>query len=168
MTRRVRVLLEVGGWLAALCGAVGTVVSGHGQSTPRASVLSELMAAPDRSPWAFDADSLQVWARHSAARDPFRLSRQPSLVGSESVDASTSVVSTSPPKPQLVLYGILGARARWQAVIGGVPGETGPVLVRSDDTLATVAGPFRVHHIAPDTILVQGMDTTWRLTLRHP
>jgi hypothetical protein len=63
-------------------------------------------------------------------------------------------------KPRLVLRGILGGPP-WDALIDGVPGRDGALLVRAGQTIAGVT----VRAVRRDTVFVRGFDTTWTLTL---
>jgi hypothetical protein len=49
-------------------------------------------------------------------------------------------------------------------LLDSVPGRDGSVLVRKGDTL----GGLRVRSIGRDTVIVQGVDSTWRLIVRQP
>lgn len=67
-----------------------------------------------------------------------------------------------PPKPMLSLRGILGGPP-WDALIEGVPGHEGAVVLR----VGQRSGDIIVRAIRRDTVFLQGMDTTWKLTLRR-
>jgi len=45
-----------------------------------------------------------------------------------------------------------------------VPGRQGGTLVKSGDRL----GDLRIRSVTRDQVVVQGADTTWRLTVRRP
>lgn len=143
----------VGATLAALGWRRG--ISDRG-APPAAIVLT----APDpQAPPS--ADSVTKAAAYLAEHDPFRLNRRP-----PAVDAAPSEGAPPPPpapKPTLVLRGIVGTAPRWQAVLDGFPGRDGSVLLSPGDTL----GVFRVKRIGRDTVIVQGADTTWKLTVRR-
>jgi hypothetical protein len=72
-------------------------------------------------------------------------------------------IVSSPPKPRLVLRGLVGGPP-WDAVLDGIPGRNGPVLVRVGDTLAGLV----VRRMRHDTLVVHGADTTWKLTMARP
>ena len=63
-------------------------------------------------------------------------------------------------KPKLILRGVLGGPP-WDALIDGVPGHDGALVVRVGQT---VAG-FTVRAVRRDTVFIRGFDTTWALTL---
>lgn len=107
--------------------------------------------------------------RHSAqvviSSDPFRLQREPAPLRFEpyrnrDIVAATPVPST--PRPVLVLRGIVGGPP-WEALVEGFPGKSGPSVVRPGDRI----GDLLIRAVRRDTVIVQGMDSTWRLALSH-
>jgi hypothetical protein len=107
-------------------------------------------------------------ARVVASSDPFRLERRPSTVPYSAAQegAPAAPPPPEPPKPKLVLVGIVGGppRTPWVALLDGVPGQDGSVLVHAGDTLAGL----RVRTLGPKGITITGLDTTWKLTLERP
>jgi hypothetical protein len=109
--------------------------------------------------------TLSTAARLVAAGDPFRLDRVPAPIA-----AGPALVPGVPPppppppkfRPPLAVSGIVGPP--WQAMLDGVPDRPTTVLVRPGDVL----GQLRVRSIDPNLVVVQGPDTTWRLTVRKP
>ncbi|GJG89825.1 hypothetical protein tb265_50060 [Gemmatimonadetes bacterium T265] len=100
-----------------------------------------------------------------AAYDPFRLTHQPALVAYGAPDPPPRVWAAPSgglpsTRPHLVVQGFVGGRSEWAAVLGGVPGREGGVLVRAGDTLAGL----RVRRITRDTLVVAAPDTAWHLT----
>lgn len=149
-------------WLAATLLAT-LAVAGWRNAVPR----PESLAGPDlRAPTDAYRTAPESLTRASAvivARDPFRLERRPPTVAYEpEVGAVALAWLPDVARPTLVLKGLVGGPP-WQAVLEGVPGRDGAVLVRRGDTL----GALRVRAVGRDTVIVQGMDTTWRLTVRH-
>jgi hypothetical protein len=69
----------------------------------------------------------------------------------------------TPPKPRLVLRGILGGPP-WDALIEGIPGREGSAVVRTGDKLAGLL----IRSVRRDTVVVRGADTTWKLTMGRP
>jgi hypothetical protein len=61
----------------------------------------------------------------------------------------------------LVLAGVIGPP--WQALIEGIPGHPGAVVLRQGQRIEDM----RVISITRDRAVVQGADTTWRLTLKR-
>lgn len=112
-----------------------------------------------------NADSLRAAATTVAMHDPFRVDHQPSSVAyrPELEGVAPSPPAPKPPKPHLMVAGIIGGPP-WQALLDSVPGRDGSVLVHKGDTL----GGLRVRFIGRDTVVVQGVDTTWRLIVRQP
>jgi hypothetical protein len=111
------------------------------------------------------AQSLDSAAKATASSDPFRLERRPSSVpySAEQEGAPVTPPPPKPPKPKLALVGIVGGPP-WVALLDGVPGQNGSVLVHAGDTLAGL----RVRALGPKGVTITGLDTTWKLTLERP
>lgn len=107
---------------------------------------------------AVAVESLAVTARRVA---PFRADGRPSAVAYDPV-RSEAVPEYLPPKPSLALKGILEGGASL-AIIEGIPGRDGPVLLGVGDTVAGL----RVRRIRDGQVTVTGMDTTWQLRIRE-
>lgn len=118
-------------------------------------------APPDPRPPA--SDSALRAAAWIASVNPFRLSRRPADVAYRPELEGAPPPPPSPPKPTLLLAGVIGGPP-WQAVIEGVAGREGGVVVREGD----VVEGFRVRHVGPDEVVITGMDTTWNLAVRRP
>jgi hypothetical protein len=151
---------EVSLWAAALIAALAAVrwSSDLRVSDPVGDVIPSAPAAPKRAA----SDTIVVGARAVVAANPFRLARRPSAVpyASESEPGARSEQAT--PKPDLQLTGILGGPP-WQAVLNGFPGHDGSVVAREGQT---VEG-FVICRITRDTVVVEGVDTTYVLTVRR-
>jgi hypothetical protein len=63
----------------------------------------------------------------------------------------------------LVLAGTVGGPP-WAALVEGIPGREGAVLVRAGDVLGTLT----VRTVKRDTVTIQARDTVWRLSLKKP
>jgi hypothetical protein len=111
------------------------------------------------------ARSLDSATKVTASSDPFRLERAPSAVpySAEQEGAPVAPPPPKPPKPKLALVGIVGGPP-WVALLDGVPGQNGSVLLHAGDTLAGL----RVRTLGPNGITIAGLDTTWKLTLERP
>lgn len=114
---------------------------------------------------ALPADSIARAAAALTSDNPFRFDRkpagvpyQPELEGAPPPPPAPP----KPPKPVLVLRGIVGGPP-WDAMVEGIPDRQGPVLVRRGDTL----GGLTIRAIRRDTVIIQGADTTWRLTIKR-
>jgi hypothetical protein len=152
MTRVERVLMVTTAILAALA-AVGWY------SNVRAGApVSESLAGTARDVGAAPPESIDVAAARVAETDPFRIERKPAAVAYRP-DLEGVAPPPKPPKPQLVLEGLVGGAA----LIDGAPGHPATAIVHVGDTL----GGLRIRRIDRDTVIVSGSDTTWRLTLRH-
>ena len=123
-------------------------------ATGQAAIETPL-AGPTLSP----AD-LIVLARRTT---PFRLGRKPSSERYGAPPVSVAPLPPPAPKPQLVLSGILWGREP-AAIVEGVPGQEAPVVFRQGESI----GPFRLIRIEAGKAVIQGMDTTWTLTVREP
>jgi hypothetical protein len=66
------------------------------------------------------------------------------------------------PRPALVLLGVLGGQP-WRAVLDGVPGHTGSMVVAEGDSLAGLT----IRAVGSDSVVVAGFDTVWVLGLRR-
>ena len=97
-------------------------------------------------------------------RDPFRPDHQPTTARYDPYAPAVPVSAAPPPtaRPAVALAGIAGPP--WYAVIEGVPGREGGVLLAVGDS----AGGVRLLRINSDTATVAGFDTTWVLTPRRP
>ncbi|HEX8717401.1 MAG TPA: hypothetical protein VF722_10550 [Gemmatimonadaceae bacterium] len=114
-------------------------------------------------------DSLAATISRITDRDLFRLERQPAVVGygttstSGAASAGPAGQPPEPPRPQFTVSGIVGGPP-WAALLSGVPGRDGGVLVHSGDTLAG----FTVRAVRRTGVTITGADTTWHLTLKAP
>jgi hypothetical protein len=155
---------------AALWGAavlLAGVAAGRWREASAASAEASVNLIPPATVAApkIGKDSLARIARFTADHNPFRLNHQPGASGpSTNEAASVGIAKPAAPKPALVLKGMVGAAPAWQAVLEGVPGRQGSVVVAQGDTI----GGLRVRRVSRDTVVVQGADTNWKLTLERP
>ena len=111
-------------------------------------------------------DVLTGAVRVITANDVFRLDRTPAPLAFNAQPAGGLPGGMPPPppmprfRPPLAVSGIVGPP--WQAFLEGVPERSGSVVVQAGDTVAGL----RVRSIGPNLVVVQGSDTTWRLTPR--
>jgi hypothetical protein len=96
------------------------------------------------------------------ARDLFRAGRRPVATRYDPI-RGVQPVADAPPKPVLVLVGIVAGQEP-TAVIEGFPGVEGARVVRVGDVIAGL----RVKHMSPSVVRITGMDTVWTLTVREP
>jgi hypothetical protein len=153
-------LLDVGAWVVLAGGIVALVLSALVTAVP-APVLGAVGTTVERAtPVArYPADSLR---RVVVARDVFRADRHPAAVAYDP-SRGAAPLPDGPPKPQLVLTGVVWGDLP-QAVIEGLPTAPGPRVVRVGD----VVGGVRVKRIQQARVIVVGFDTTWTLTVREP
>lgn len=109
-----------------------------------------------------DNDSLAAAADYAAEHDPFRLARRPSDVPYIPGIESAPPPQPAPPKPVLLLTGILGGPP-WQGVVEGFPGARGSTVVRAGQRV----GDLDVVQVTRDAVVVEGADTTWTLRVRR-
>jgi len=128
--------------------------------------------APPALPWRASAvaeslppDTVAAAAKAIAAGDPFRLDHRPSTVAyrAELEGVAPPPPPPVPPKPALALAGLVGGPP-WAALLDGVPGRDGSVLVHAGETL----GALHVRGVSAAGVTISGMDTTWHLTLKRP
>jgi hypothetical protein len=100
-------------------------------------------------------------AETTIANDPFRLSNSPPDINA----ASGGPKVVAPPRaarPLLVLKAITGGPP-WQAIVAGIPGQSGDAIVASGAAL----GALTVQTITRDTVIIRSSDTTWILSLKR-
>jgi hypothetical protein len=147
-------------WFGAVAGIVATGALQRapidaGRTVAAVPVLPHLSARPT-------ANSLREAVDVVVDRNVFRAEGAPSE--EQSAPPAMPVIGVPPPpKPQLVLRGILGGPP-WNALVEGVPGRDGVVVLRSGEHSAGLT----VRTIRNDTVVVAGFDTTWTLTIRRP
>lgn len=156
----VRVLLVV--LLLSGCWAVGRALTIELRDSEPGQVSSsaarDIRARPSGAP---TADALSG----ASARPLFRADRRPAeaRLNVDSATAPEEQPAPSAPRPALALTGIVRGR-RPAAVLSGVPGVEGEVVLRPGDSV----GGLRLVRIDGDRAVVHGLDTTWRLTVRNP
>lgn len=159
MTRR---QLRAAEWaLLIMCVAplvVGAAaVAGH-RSTVKVGQASDA-PPPGVSRDGHLADSLLRGVVEIAA---FRLVRRPATAPYQLVPVAAPADASPAQRPGLSLSGIIAGRHP-AALLDGVPGHDGSVLLQLGDTVAGL----RLRRVGADRVVVTGMDTTWTLTLRQ-
>ena len=149
--------LGVGGVVAVVAAAVGPL----GEGGLRSSVVgSRLTVEPP--PTAYPAESL---ASVVVARDPFRATRRSAEVAYDAARLEPIAAQPTPPKPALVLSGIVWSSGREAAaVIAGLPGVDGPRVLRVGEQAVGIT----VRAISTTEVRLVGLDTTWVLHVRQP
>jgi hypothetical protein len=152
--------LAAGGLALAGIGALAAAI-GAPLTSPSSVDPVRLGPSPSVSVRPFPADSL---AAVIVARDLFRFGRRPPALRYDPLrELQAPPVAAAPPKPVLILVGIV-AGSEPSAVIEGFPGVEGPRVVRVGDAVSGV----RVTRIAKHDVWIVGMDTTWVLRVREP
>lgn len=113
-------------------------------------------------PKTFDSTVLVASAGRLRSRNPFRLDRKPADVRYNPWEPAVVTPPSPPPaRPPLALAGLLGPP--WNALVEGIPGREGGVLLQVGDT----AGGVQFVALRGDTVVLAGFDTTWTLTARR-
>lgn len=99
-------------------------------------------------------------ARTVTRRNPFRIDRRPSAVPFSS-EPQPAVVSSPSVGFTPVLVGIVGPP--YQAILSGIPGRNGEIVLRQGDTLASL----HVRRLTADSMILVAPDTIWRLSVRR-
>lgn len=150
-------------WTTAALAAAWAIV-GWRSATPDLEETVSSIPAHVAAPRVPDVTAPRTASELIVGSDPFRLDRRPSpiayqreLTGAPQIAAP--MISFRPP---LTVSGFIGGPP-WEALVEGVPGKEGSTLVRAGDKL----GDLRVRAVKRDTVIIQGPDTTWKLTLRR-
>ena len=109
----------------------------------------------------FDGDLLDSAASRVVAHDPFRLERKPASVAfSIAPNGSVGVPPPSGPPVRIALQGTIGGPP-WRAIVSGIPGHDGTIVVSSGDTL----GGVTIRRVDRDGVTVRVKDSTWTVTM---
>lgn len=148
--------VEVGLWMIAL--ALGTTAF---VMTARSYDVATVVDTPliARATVPRDVRAAMRHAAEAIAGDPFRLDREPASIAFDPTRPATqSAAPAAPPKPTLAVRAVVGGPP-WEALVDGIPGRSGSSRVRAGDRIAELIFVT----INKDLVIVQGMDTTWRL-----
>lgn len=155
--------LEVLLWLLALGGGViGIDASRRAvDGAPSRESPSATLPSPMREN---DAGRIAAAVARVERRNPFRLNRAPAVRSDPAGPPVQPVPAPvfAAPRPPLALAGIVGGPP-WEALVEGLPGREGAVLVRAGDRIED----FHVVSVGPDGLVVQHPDTSWSLTLKQ-
>ena len=137
---------------------LGAVLAGAGVMLTPLSLATEPQRTGASRPRQGTAPAMKAGALTTeiVARHPFRSTRKPADVPYR-LQASVGPVI---PRPVLVLRGILWA-GQPLALLEGVPGNSGQVLVLANDTISGL----RVRRVERHRVVLEGFDTTWVLRL---
>lgn len=94
------------------------------------------------------------------AADLFRLERKPATLPF-GVPEPVSAPAGAPARVAPIVSGMIGPP--WKALVEGMPGRTGGVLVAAGDTV----GSYRILRVSSSYVEIQAPDTLWRLTVRR-
>lgn len=156
------VVVERALWAGAAIASALAIVGARGARVAPPSVTQPALAAPAAPPRVM-GDSIARAATHAAENDPFRLDQHPSSVAYDpALEGMPQPDMVRPPRPTLVLRGIIGGPP-WSAIVEGVPGRSGSVLLRRGDTLSGLT----IRAVGRDTVILKGSDTTWRLGVQR-
>jgi hypothetical protein len=109
----------------------------------------------------FEGDSLDSAVANVVTHDVFRLERKPATVAYSNapagvVGAPTPVI----PAIRIALQGTIGGPP-WSAILSGIPGHEGTVVVSAGDTLGGVS----IRRVNRDSVIVRVKDSTWAVTI---
>jgi hypothetical protein len=148
-------------WGLPLSGAAAAIVAMTVSLTGVAPAAASPRGGVSQVSVRYPAESL---GRRTIERDPFRAARSPADVAYDPLQSATVAAAVAaPPKPALVLTGIVWG-ASPEAVIEGLPGVNGARVLRAGDIVSGLA----VKRIERGRVTVVGMDTVWVLTVRQP
>jgi len=156
--------LELVLWALALplAGMAGSRARLEGISAPAAPAWVTAPPMVRRAP----AKSLVAGSAIIVERDVFRLDRRPSPILYSPAAADAPPRAPRPPRPALVVTGIVGGPP-WEALLEGIPGQAGAAVVRPGDVFGDSTARLTITRVGRDTVIVAGMDTAWALTVRR-
>ncbi len=109
----------------------------------------------------FDGDLLDSVTARVIAHDPFRLDRKPTNVAYTTTPVGiVAPIVAAAPAIHIVLQGTIGGPP-WHAIISGVPGREGTIVVSAGDTLGGVA----IRRVSRDGVTVRVKDSTWTVSM---
>lgn len=146
-------------WLVAAAATSVTLVVLRAQATSAPGVIVPVLPAALRAAARATADSLEQAVSDVAERNLFRPDRSMADEQSRTPVVGAMAVPMAS-RPRLVLRGVLGGPP-WDALIDGIPGRDGAVVLRVGQTVAGVT----IRAIRRDTVFARAFDTTWALTL---
>lgn len=145
-----------------------TIAGTAGVATVVLMVLNSRASSPGETPLPsmkgvqmYDAAQLLEAADHLSSTDSASLDREDSGLIPDAPMMAPRSEQVTPPF-QLQLSGVSGGPP-WRAIVSGIPGRDGGVVVSAGDTL----GGIKVRAIKRDTLIVQTSDSTMTLTLRR-
>jgi hypothetical protein len=104
--------------------------------------------------------SLRAEAGFVIGNNPFRLDRSAPTAESMGLTAGEGIeVHAAPAGPALTLAGIIGPP--WRALLEGLPGVQGQILVAAGDRI----GELSIRSVGHTQVVVAERDTTWILTM---
>ncbi len=155
-------MFERGAWALTVAATIAAARSWY--------VISRPAEAPAPAIWPVSqamqpiaADSLAVLTSRIVDNDPFRLDRKPADVayGAPPDSMARASATSEAPRPPLVLVGIVGPP--WRALVDGVPGHDGSMVLRAGQNVAGL----RVRDVTATAATISGADTTWHLTVKR-
>jgi type II secretory pathway component PulC len=126
-------------------------------------VLDETVSAKPTNAESIVQPPLDSLVRLIVNHDAFRVTRAPAPIAFNSLPPEATPIEVPPPKPQLLLTGIVWGKDP-AAIVEGIPGTEGSRLLRTGETI----GGLHVRRITEHNVTIAGMDTTWVLEVRKP
>lgn len=152
--------LERSLWFGAFAALCLTAASGRKHSTMRDG-LRHSRPQPDLGVTMFDEDTLTAAAERTTQTDPFRAERHPASVAfSMTPIGITAMPIPAGPPLRIALRGTIGGPP-WRAILSGIPGHDGTVLLSPGDSL----GGILVRRVTRDSAVVRVKDSTWAVAI---
>jgi hypothetical protein len=154
-----------GTWALGLLTAAASIVAWSRPAERPSVAAQDRWLRPIESPEAADTIALLVAASQLRDRDPFRWARTPAAIRFNPWEPVAPLVSSAPPPPSRPVLGLVGlvGGPPWTALIEGIPGREGGVLLRVGERI----GGIRLDEVHGSTARLSGLDTTWVLIPRQ-
>lgn len=152
--------LERSLWFGAFATLCLTVASDRNRSATRDD-LQHSAHKLDLGVTMFDDDTLTAAADRTTQSDPFRADRHPASVPFSMTPMGISAPSMAAGPPlRIALRGTIGGPP-WRAILSGIPGHDGTVLLSPGDSL----GGILVRRVTRDSAVVRLKDSTWAVAI---
>lgn len=152
--------LERSLWVGTFAVLCATVASNRSKAAMNDDLRVSL-AHTDPDITMFDEDTLTAAAERTAQSDPFRADRHPASVPFSMTPAGipAPLIPAGPPL-RIALRGTIGGPP-WRAILSGIPGHEGTVLLSPGDSL----GGILVRRVTRDSAIIRLKDSTWAVAI---
>ena len=152
---------EFGLWVIALVILLTGVVTAARGGAAGSTAAGPLPVLPTMTATSPTTDELIDAVGDIRNGDLFRIERAPPDSAAAAAAAPAMGIRPAVLTPSLVLRGLVGGPP-WSAIVDGIPGSDGAVVLRVGQS----SGGITLRAVRRDTIILQGRDTTWKLTVR--